>query len=252
MMLGNIEDKLAQALIEARRSGRKLGIGDIGGGLPDAAAAYRVQAQVARAVGPVAAWKTGRKAPGAEQTMAPIFAGTVRSSPASFGADELWLIGVELEVAFRIDAPLPPLDADFEQRARGCVSMLAAIEVVDTRLADHEAAGPVVKLADNQINAGLVVGAPRRDWQGLDPAEFDARLTFGAETVVDGPRPVPGGDAFATFCAFARMVGGHCGGLQVGQYVTTGSLNGLPFIQRGTSVRAHVAGLGEVAVDFPA
>ncbi|HSF93961.1 MAG TPA: 2-keto-4-pentenoate hydratase [Thermohalobaculum sp.] len=252
-MPSDAEHNLAQALIEARRSGRKVGLDAIGGGPADAAAAYRIQAEVARAVGPVAAWKTGRKSPGGEQTLAPIFAGTVRQSPASFGADELWLIGIELEIAFRVEKPLPPVGApDFEARARGCVSAVAAIEVVDTRLADHQAAGPLAKLADNQINAGLVIGSPRADWQGLDLTTPQARLTFGGEAVIDGPRQVPGGDAFATFCTFARMVGEQCGGLQVGQCVTTGSLNGLPFIERGTRVAGWIEGLGEVAVDFPA
>lgn len=247
------EHNLAKALIDARRTGRKLGPRDVGTGPSDVAAAYRIQAEVARAAGPVVAWKTGRKTPGGEQTLAPIFAGTVRPSPATFGADELWLIGVELEIAFLIERPLPPVDdPDFEARARGCVSAVAVIEVVDTRLADHEAAGPLAKLADNQINAGLVVGTLRADWQDLDLTRPAAALAFGAETVIDGPREVPGGDAFATFCAFARLVGDHCGGLRVGQYVTTGSLNGLPFIERGTPVAGRIEGLGEVAVDFPA
>lgn len=251
-MTGTDEARLAGLLLSARRTGRPVNLAEAGPGPADAASAYRVQALVAEGMGPVAGWKTGRTSPDGGQTMAPIFAPVLRPSPASFSRAEAALIGVELEIAFLVERPLPPADApDFEARARDCVAALAAIEVVDTRLADHEGAGPLWKLADNQINAGLVVGEPRRDWQTLDLARVEAELAFGDQVVVDGPCPVPGGDAYRTFCAFARMVGGHCGGLRPGQYVTTGSLNGLPFIARGTPVRGRIAGLGAVAVDFP-
>lgn len=242
---------LARRFIDARKTGRKITPEEVRAGPRDLDEAYLVQALTAEALGPTGAFKTGRKSPDAKPIMAPIPAFTVRQSPAVFGRDELWLIGIELEIGFRIDAPLPsPDDPDFEARARGCVSALAALEVVDTRLADHESAGPLLKLADNQINGGLVVGAPRRDWRSLDLARVDARLRFGDEVVLDGSVDVPGGDAFATFCVFARQVGTHCGGLQPGQFVITGSVNGLPFIERGTSVHGEIAGLGEVAADF--
>ena len=178
--------------------------------------------------------------------MAPIRQGVVRPSPARFERHELDLFGVELEVGFELRAPLPSFEApDFAARARGCVAAAAMIEVVDTRLAD-----PLLVLADDQINAGLVVGALHGGFGDLARAEVE--LWIGDARVQGGSAEVPGGDAFETFLAFARMVGDHCGGLRVGQVVTTGSLAGLRFVERGCDVRGQIEGLGEVAITFAA
>src|SRR5690606_37270696 len=125
-----------------------------------------------------------------------------------FRSGELRLIGIELEVAFLVREPLPLAeDPQFAERARACVSPLAAIEIVDSRLEDFEAAGDLWKLADSQVNGGFVHGEPAGDWGGLELATLDVRLDIDAITVADGPANVPGGDAFDVFCAFARLVG---------------------------------------------
>ena len=242
------EDRLARALLAARRAG-----GRTDGSEPmptDRDAAYRVQAAVAAGWGAVGAWKTGPR-PGGPPIMAPIFADRVRASPAAFAPGELDLIGVELEVAFRVTAPLPdPRAPDFARAARDCVAALPAIEVVDARIAAGPEGPPLLKLADNQVNGGLVCG-PEAD--GFGPlSAMEAELTIGGEVVHRGPAEVPGGDAFEHFAAFARMVGRHCGGLAAGQVVATGSLTGLRFIGRGLPVHGRIEGLGEVRAEFPA
>ncbi len=110
---------------------------------------------------PVNAFKTGRAAPGDIPIMAPIRAATVRPGGASFSRDELSVIGIELEIGFLIDSPLPdPAAAGFAETARHCVSPMPVIEVVDTRLADPDGAGHLWRLADNQSTGGLAFGAP--------------------------------------------------------------------------------------------
>jgi len=235
----------------AHHGGRKLTSADLENAVVNLGAAYRIQEAVARALGPVGAFKTGRKTANDTPIMAPILADRVRRSPARFSRSELDLVGIELEVAFRIDRALPdPADADFADRARGCVSALAAIEMVDSRLTDHNSAHPLWNLADNQINTGLVYGEPVGDWMGMDLSRVAARLQVAGETIFDGIASVPGGDAFDVFCAFARLVGDHCGGLQPGHLVTTGSVTGLRFIEFGQPVQGEIQGLGVVQVDF--
>ena len=243
--------RLADKLLKARASG-----GPIAGETPESGPgsipeAYAVQRLVAGALGAVGGFKTGRQAPGATPVFAPIAAGMVRSSPARFRAGEFNLIGIELEVAFLVHRALPDADDPrFAELARQCVLPLAAIEIVDSRLADHDSAGALWKLADNQVNGGFVHGAPVSDWHGIDLATPHARLEIGGETVADGPARVPGGDAFDVFCAFARLVGSHCGGLVPGQYVTTGTLTPMRVIVGGQKVSGHVAGLGSVTAEF--
>jgi 2-keto-4-pentenoate hydratase len=245
-------EALAQRLLLARRGGARVSAPELGDFPARPGDAYATQQRVTQAVGAVAAFKTARRPGASGQIAAPIYRDRVRRSPAAFLASEIGLIGIELEVAFHIDSPLPdPTDPDFAALVRQRVSPLAAIEVCDTRLADLETATPLQKLADNQLNGGLVVSEPVAVWHDLDLSSVTAKLAFGTETVLDGPAAVPGGDAFESLLGLARQLGNHCGGLQPGQYVITGSLNGLPFIERGVEVRASIAGLGDLRVDFP-
>lgn len=239
----------ARRLFEARRTCRPLASLSPPR-LGAAADAYAIQRRVADALGPVGAFKTGRKTRDEPLILAPVQASTVRPSPARFGRDELRLFGVELEVAFRIESTLPAPEAPgFADAARAAVRPLPAIEVVDSRLADHESADPLWKLADDQLNGGLVVGEPLTD--GAMPLErLHARLEVDGEPVFDRVAEVPGGDAFEIFLACARTIGEHCGGLQPGRFVTTGSLTGLRFVDFGTTVTGTIDGLGAVRVTF--
>lgn len=243
--------RLADKLLEARAGGKPIAGETPESGLASADEAYAVQRLVAGALGPVGGFKTGRQAPSATPVFAPIAAGMVRASPARFRAGDFNVIGIELEVAFFVHRALPPADDPrFAERARQCVHPLAAIEIIDSRLADHEAAGALWKLADNQVNGGFVHGAPAGEWDKLDLATLHAKLEVGGETVADGLAHVPGGDAFDVFCAFARLVGSHCGGLVPGQYVTTGALTPVRYIAGGRKVTGHIAGLGGVTAEF--
>lgn len=241
--------RLAAALALARRGG-PLVRGPAPRDMPEALAAQaHTVALLGPALGGVGGWKTGRGEPGAAPAMAPILAATLRPSPARFRLAEARLRGVELEIAFRLDdAPPPPGAPDFARLMRERVSVAAAIEVVDARIAGGADADPLLKLADLQINAGLATGPARGDWGALDAATV--RLEIGGVMAVQGPRPTPGGDAFATFCAFARRVGAHCGGLCAGQWVTTGSLTGLLWAPPGATAHGEIAGLGAVSVTF--
>lgn len=248
--LTEIQSTLAEHLVSARSGGPTLDPKVFDGRIKSVEQAYAVQQAVTDATGPVGAFKTARK-PGQPQIMAPIFSRDISKSPARFDAGDFNLIGIELELGFLITDDLPPAGDDaFRDKARACVALVPAIEIVDTRLTGIEEAGPMLRLADNQLNGGLVFGEPVADWHSLDLSTVAARLTFNGETVLDGQATVPGGDAFETFCGLAEMAGSHCGGLKPGHVVITGSLNGMPFVQPGTSIHGFISGVGEVSVDI--
>ncbi len=241
-------DAVAAKLLHAHRARMQLGVTDIDQEATTLDDAYAIHTAVMRELGPVGAFKTS-KTPDGTQIKAPIAASGVRNSGAVFTADELVMAGIELEIAFRFEADPPSPDvADFEDMLRAAVVALPAIEVVDTRLAFHETCHPMMKLADNQFNAGLVVGAPVRDWQGLDLAGPQHTFHAGDALVSDGPGTVPGGTAFDILAGFVRVVGNHCGGLRAGQYVTTGALSGLHWIEKGRRVTGSIEGLGDLDV----
>ncbi len=240
-------EEIVGQLLAARRGGALPGP-DLG--VRSLECAFAIQAGVTAQLGAVGAFKVARKT-GQPTIMAPILANSLYASPADIAPSTFRLIGIELEVGFVVTGALPPADApDFDARARDAVAAIAAIEIVDTRLADYENADPLQRLADNQLNGGLILGTPVADWHHLNLDTPHATLRLNSDTVLDGAAPVPGGNAFAGFCELARMVGSHCGGLREGHVVITGSLNGMPFVEAGSSVSGHIEGLGTVKARF--
>jgi 2-keto-4-pentenoate hydratase len=245
-------DRIARMFLEARRGG-PLVTPEPADALTSVADAYAVQEQVVRELGRVGAWKVGAPSPSADPVRAPILATTIRASPVTLPASSFHVIGIEAEIAYRLGADLPararPYDA--EEVAAAIEGMLPAIEVVDTRLADHAAAPPLWKLADNQINGGLVTGTLAADWRRFDPLTQPVRLEVDGVVVAKGRGGNTAGDPFRLLVWLANRCGAHCGGLKRGQIVTTGSLTGLRFVAPGARVHAFLDGLGEVALTFP-
>lgn len=231
------------ALLAARKGGPKLA------DVPELSTgeAYAVQAGVADRLGPVGGFKYARR-PGAPAILAPIQLADVLRSGAEFDSGGA-PVGVELEVGFRLDAAPPPAGAaDFEDRLRAAVTPVAVLELVQSRLADPDAATAMQRLADHQINGALVVGGAAADWRGEPFARVTARLEFDGEAVLDGRVTLPFGPAFDCLADLVRMAGDHCGGLQAGHYVITGSLNGLPWLPPGTHISGRIENVGQVAV----
>lgn len=238
--------KIAEALLAARRERTAIAASP-STGPADTAAALAVQAAVAGRLGPICGFKTGRSGRDSPVRMAPIAAADLHRDgalvPQRLGGQRM----VELEVGFRLTAPPPdPDEPDFEVRLARVVTLHTAIEIVQPRLLAAKAAGPLWKLADALHNDALVLGAPLADWRRLDLAVVTGRLKADDAVIANGPLPVPGGCAFATFAAFARQVGGHCGGLASGHVVITGTLTGLTPVPEGARIEAAIAGVGTV------
>jgi len=129
--------------------------------------AYRVQdlvfAELARGQRPNA-WKVGGPGPDVEPTMAQILPGRLFASPPPVETNGFQMIGVEIEVAFRMGEDAKPVEA------------FVAIEVCDTRLADWKNASPAAKVADFQSNAALVAGSGTSCLEQIDWGHQRAEL----------------------------------------------------------------------------
>jgi len=241
-----MSDPLVTQLLAARQGGERLP-GTAGDGLTRERI-FAVQEAVAARLGPVGGFKVACP-PGAAIIIAPIMARDIYPSPAVIDVPAAEEVGVELEYAFRLIAPVPDIGAsDFEAQLRGAIELLPAFELVRSRLADPKGAGAALKMLDNQLNGAVVLGAPCRDWQQIDVTRANAGLILGDDIVLDGAARVPGGDAFATLCALVRALGDHCGGLRPGHVVITGSLNGLPWVTPPITAEAVIDGLGAVSM----
>lgn len=243
-------DRLAALLAAGHAQRTAVALADIGPRPQSVDDAYAVQAAVMARLGANGGFKTSRPDPARANVMAPIPATRIRPSSAHYAGDEMRLCGIELEIAFRVDRDLPERDApDYDARLRAAVSVVPAIEIVDTRLADHDDADALTKLADNQSGFGLVYGDPVEDFTGLNLTDPQIAFRVDGAQIGTTAGQVPGDvDALQVLKDCLEVVGDHCGGLRPGMFVTTGSLSGLFWIAKGAEVRGSIAGLGDVAV----
>lgn len=202
--------------------------------------AYRVQdlvfAELARGQRPNA-WKVGGPGPDVEPTMAQILPGRLFASPARVETNGFQMLGVEIEVAFRMGEDAKPVEA------------FVAIEVCDTRLADWKNASPAAKLADFQSNAALVAGSGTSGLEQIDWRHQRAELWIDGRLAkaVNGTHPY--GNP-ARLLPWARTHAAPRGGLHAGDLVTTGSWTGMDFVRPGAEVRAVFPGVGEAMVEM--
>lgn len=213
--------------------------------------AYAVQRGIIEAMGPAGGFKTSKTNDG-DYIFAPILHDRIRPSGATFCDNELILSGIELEVAFCFIATPPSIhDPDFGPKLRRSVVAVPAIEIVDSRLGNYETCSDLAKLADNQWNGGLAVGAPTTDWDTLNLVEPEHRLEADDTVLSSGKGHIADG-AFTILEGFCRTVGNHCGGLKNGHYVTTGALSGVHWVSKGQNIKGQIAGLGSISVHLSA
>lgn len=202
------------------------------------------------------AWKVGGS-PGTEPTASPIAATTLYPSGQVLASADHRLFGVEAEIAFRLGTDLPMRDAAYEAAdLRAAVSsLIVAIEVVESRLADWPDVDPLLALMDFQANDSLVLGTEIAVPESLDFDSQSVRLSFNEETVFEDTGSFKGGDPFALMAWLANHAlarGGSMSGrgLQAGDVITTGSWNGVDFAAPGTMARVDFSNLGSAELRF--
>lgn len=222
----------------------------------DASEAAEVQQATWRALEPTRAapggWKVGAAGPLAPVGCAPLPAAGLLASGARIGGPTLTLRGIELELALRVARPIDAATAaDEAALAAAFDAMAAAIEVVDTRLADWPQASDLAKRADLQSHHALVLGA----WQPLHGVLPDLRA-LQAQLQLDDEPPLqtrggnPAADLLRLLQGLAQAACAIGLPLQPEQVVTTGSCTGLRFARAGAVVRGVVGELPAVTLHF--
>lgn len=234
----NTVETVTQALLDARNSGLRAEAS----ALPtlDYQQALAIQRAVQAQIGEVSGFKVARSVDG-RPVIAPI--PVQKTCPSGTSLPVRDQLGIELEIGFEVIA-LPGPDP-MSNPAR-VFRPLIVLEIVDTRISGAEN-DPLLKLADMQINDGLVLGPALENWNGQDFCKLDARLTCGSHMVLYGGATVPGGSALANLALLCTNLGDHCGGLKLGQTVITGSISGLDYFSAGTDVVGNVAVFGTVS-----
>ncbi|MBS0547945.1 MAG: 2-keto-4-pentenoate hydratase [Proteobacteria bacterium] len=238
-----------QRLLEARRTGRQIAVPFA---MPDRAAVYAIQDGVAKATGPVSGWKVGARTPTADPNPAPLLAGALVKSPATFDGKAMHMIGVEVEISFHIAKDIPAREAPVgrDEALAAVGDAFVGMEIVDTRLADFKNAEPEWLLADNQMNHALVIGGSIRDWKGLDWANLQVRQIIDGKVEVDQKGGLGSVDPTRPLAWMIDHAVRRRGGIRKGQAITTGSWTGLRYYPPGTRARGEFVGLGAVEASF--
>nr|WP_067287241.1 fumarylacetoacetate hydrolase family protein [Marinobacterium profundum] len=248
-------EQAAELFLQAYRSGQQIDA------LPDAlcpqskADAYAIQAIVSGELCStgIRTWKVGAPNLDTEPYAAPIFESVVSASPTIIPAEKLHMIGMEVELCYRFNTDLPTRAKAYsvEEVAAAIEGVYVAIEVVDTRIKQWQTCAELWKLADNQINAALIIGSGVQDWRGLDPAKLAGELVVNGEVLVRGEGAHSVGDPMHLVHWTVNHLAGRTGGFRKGDVVTTGSWTGMVFVEPGAEVVGRFEGVGEARVSFP-
>lgn len=247
---------LAQALWQARQPGQPRLSGPICAAVPDAAAAYAVQDQSLRWLGPVGGWKVGAAGPTHIPICAPLPAAGLLASGVALSPPRGALRGLEVELALRVARDLPPQQQGLGDAPLCTVfdAVLPAMEWVDSRLAQGQASPALLRLADLQSHGALILG-PARLLGRTDPEPdlmaLSTTLCWNGQTVAS----TVGGNPAQDLRRLVDWLIGHTARrglpLRGGQIVTTGSCTGLLWApEGGVNVQGRLGPWGEVGLSL--
>jgi len=209
--------------------------------------AYAVQGETWRAlVGEQRphAWKVGAPTRETLPSAAAIYPQHIAFSPAHFSRAIFFSLGVEAEIALRFGRDLP-VCATRTEILEAIASAHVAMELVDTRLADQEAAGPLWRLADNLLNGGLIMGDPIANWRDLDFASLRVRVFANGDPIAETLGRPPLDDLFYCLPWWLQ----HVGGARAGDIVTTGAWNGMHPVGLPAQLGVEFVGVGGVTAE---
>ena len=239
----------ASFLLAARATGP-------GGLLPPAlrpmveADAYAIQRLVLEAIGPIGGWKVGASGPAAPPSCAPMPQSGLHRAPATLPSASLTTRHIESEIALLLANDLPPrarpyTAADLRAAIATCHP---GIEILQSRFADPDAAGPLANLADLIRHGAYILGPSIPDWELID---FDRLVVI---QTIDGialrRTGNPAGDMLRLLVWLANEGAVWAGGLRAGQIVTTGSWTGATPALAGAHVSTMFDGAGGLDLVF--
>jgi 2-keto-4-pentenoate hydratase len=225
--------------------------------------AYRIQDALHRIMagagrGAIAGWKIAltskamQQMTGVDQPAAgAIFSTVVHPSPARVDLAAYHHLGVEFEVAVRLADALPPGGKPWTRAsvAGHVADCVPAFELVEDGDADYTTLDAFTLVAQNTWNGGVVLGAPAKDWRGVDLETAVTRCWIDDRPAGQGKTGDALGHPFEAVAWLANLLNRRGRTLGAGMIVMTGSSITTKFPAPGDRVRFAVDGLGEVALE---
>ncbi|WP_308163005.1 2-keto-4-pentenoate hydratase [Nocardia alni] len=155
----------------------------------------------------------------------------------------------EAEIAFELGADLSDGDLDPAQIRAAVARATAALEIVDSRIADWNIT-ITDTVADNGSSGLYVLG---ENWLTLDefePRDVRMRLFADGELASSGDGAACLGDPLVALAWLARTARDYGQPLRAGQVILSGALGPMVPTPPGTEIRAELSTLGTVTATF--
>jgi 2-keto-4-pentenoate hydratase len=180
------------------------------------------------------------------------FARGVHESGAVLKSGDFVRVGVECEIAVRLDRDLPPSAAPFtaDKVAEAIEAYLPAIEIVDERYERWETMGAPTLIADDFFAAGCVLGNPVAREAAPDLLGVVGRALINGVEAGTGTGADVLGHPHHALAWLANHLAEEGRGLHAGQFVLTGSLVKTVWLTTGDRVTMELEGLGRVEAAF--
>jgi len=242
-------EEIAEALLAAHRD-RRAFVAQAATGPATLDEAYAIQDVVARKLHGgrrPETWKVGAPSANVEPTATPLF--TVLDSPAAWTEAPTVELTIEAEVGFVLARDLAPAEVHTVPLDEAFDFVCATIEICDARLANYRDAPTLWKLADSQVNAGLVVGSGRPYEEVENYATVRCEVEVNGRVAFDGTGTHALGDPRVLLRWWLQHAAQRAR-LLAGDIVTTGTWCGMVEAPAGATIVARMHGIGEARVDF--
>lgn len=155
----------------------------------------------------------------------------------------------EAEIAFVLGKNLPSPDTTPDDVAAAVASVHAAIEIVDSRIADWKITFADT-VADNGSSAFFVLAEAGRPLSGLDLEGAAMEMTIDDTVASTGIGAAALGNPLNAAAWLARTLSERGEPLKAGDILLAGALGPMVALQPGNRVRAVVAGIGECSFEY--
>jgi 2-keto-4-pentenoate hydratase len=228
----------------------------------DLAEAYRIQAAVhqrlaATRVGSRIGYKIGCTTKVMQDYLglshpcrAGVFAGVVHPNGAALAHDDFRHVGIECEIAVRLERDLPFGGAPFTHQSvePAVAAYMTAIEIVDDRYVDWRKTDVGTLIADDYFAAGAVLGPPATARAVRDAAALKGTTVINGDEVGRGVGSDVMGHPLNALAWLANSLAEAGAHLRAGEIVLTGSLVETKWLNRGDQASVTVSDLGTVTL----
>lgn len=155
----------------------------------------------------------------------------------------------EAEIAFVLGGDLPSPDTTPDQVAEAVASVHAAIEIVDSRIADWKITFADT-VADNGSSAFFVLAGTGHPLAGLDLEGAAMEMTVNGKVASTGVGAAALGNPLNAAAWLAQTLAARGEPLKAGDVLLAGALGPMVALNPGDRVHALVAGIGEASFTY--